>query len=69
MNEYNVISEYYNTNDMRLKASVYLKNDCYYIDYKKDESIFKTESFPGKSIHYVEDTAENWALGIKLLNE
>jgi len=28
---------------------------------------FFTEEFPGKSIHYVEDAAENWALGIKKL--
>jgi len=69
MSEQVIISEYYNDKDMRLKASVYLKNDCYCIDYKKDDSVFKTETYPGKSVHYVEDAAENWALGIKVLNE
>lgn len=27
-----------------------------------------TEQFPGKSIYYAEDAAENWAAGIKVLN-
>ena len=28
----------------------------------------KTETYPGKSVNYAEDAAENWALGIKTLN-
>ena len=28
---------------------------------------FFEEEFPGKSVNYVEDAAENWALGIKKL--
>ena len=31
--------------------------------------LFFTEDFPQKSINYVEDAAENWALGIKKLGE
>jgi hypothetical protein len=30
-------------------------------------NVFYTESFHGKSVHYVEDAAENWALGHKIL--
>lgn len=30
-------------------------------------NVFFTEDFPGKSTRYVEDAAENWALGIKKL--
>jgi hypothetical protein len=30
--------------------------------------IFHTEKFEGHSLHYVENAAENWALGIKVLN-
>ena len=37
----------------------------YFIQYKKDGECFFTEEFPGRSIYYVEDAAENWALGIK----
>ena len=33
-----------------------------------DTNPFKTEMFEGKHISYVEDAAENWALGIKVLN-
>jgi hypothetical protein len=40
----------------------------YYIDYyDKMGNVFYTESFHGKSVHYVEDAAENWALGHKIL--
>ena len=35
--------------------------------YDNTNTLFFTEEFPNKSIHYVEDAAENWALGIKKL--
>jgi len=35
--------------------------------YTDDGKLFYTEDFPGKAIGYVEDAAENWALGIKKL--
>ena len=39
-----------------------------YIDYFDDNgNKFFTEDFPEKSVRYVEDAAENWALGIKKL--
>ena len=37
----------------------------YFIQYKKDGECFFTEEFPGHSLYYVEDAAENWALGVK----
>jgi hypothetical protein len=48
-----------------------------YMDFKEEEAFIKyyddngkmffTEGFPGKSIHYVNDAAENWCSGIKKL--
>tara|TARA_B110000503_G_C7017046_1_gene358177 strand:+ start:313 stop:531 length:219 start_codon:yes stop_codon:yes gene_type:complete len=37
----------------------------YFIQYKRNGECFFTEKFPGRSIYYIEDAAENWALGIK----
>jgi hypothetical protein len=40
------------------------------IKYFDNEGLlFFTEDFPQNSINYVEDAAENWALGIKKLGE
>lgn len=42
------------------------KDEYAYIEYFDDnKKRFFTEDFPGKSLRYVEDAAENWALGIK----
>lgn len=50
------------------RAEVNLKSDGYNIDYYSSSGdLIKSESFPGKSVHYVEDAAENWALGVKPL--
>jgi hypothetical protein len=46
------------------------KNESLYIKYFDDEGRkFFVEDFPDKSMRYVEDAAENWALGIKKLEE
>jgi len=37
------------------------------LKYYRNQKLFFTEEFPGKSMRYVEDAAENWALGIKKL--
>ena len=39
-----------------------------YIVYKDKNGIFHKEIFEDKSLSYVEDAAENYALGIKELN-
>lgn len=45
------------------------KEEMAYVDYFDDHGKkFFTEDFPNKSIRYVEDAAENWALGIKKLD-
>lgn len=51
-----------------LKAEILSDVDGYNINFFINDNFQKTESFPGKSIHYVEDAAHNWINGIKVLN-
>ena len=45
-----------------------MMNESFYIKYYDSNSkLFFTEDFENKSLRYVEDAAENWALGIKKL--
>lgn len=48
-----------------------LKEELCYIKYfDSNGNRFYTEEFPNKSLRYVENAAEDWALGIKkLINE
>ena len=44
------------------------KEELAFIKYFYDNDVrFFEEDFPNKAIRYVEDAAENWALGIKKL--
>ena len=52
----------------QLLAEIYSDVDGYNIKFWVNGNWVKTESFSGKSIHYVEDAAENWISGIKVLN-
>lgn len=46
------------------------KEEYAYVKYfDGNNKMFYTEDFKGKSIRYVEDAAENWALGIKILEK
>ena len=47
-----------------------LKEELLYIKYYKADASkwFHQEDFPGKAMRYVEDAAENWALGIKKID-
>lgn len=50
------------------RAEVMHGKDYFYIDYYDSNGVhFFKEEFPGKSLQYVEDAAENWTLGIKEL--
>jgi len=40
-------------------------SDTFYIDFFVEGENVKTEEFPGKSIHFLNSAAENWAVGIK----
>jgi len=65
-----VISEYFSEQkSTAVRAEVFLNSDEYGIRYYSiDGGLIKEEAFPGKSLTYVEDAAENWAKGIKVLN-
>ena len=46
------------------------KEELFYIKYFDDNGkMFYTEDFPNKSLHYVNDAAENWTTGIKKLEK
>lgn len=63
------IATYYIEGLQGPRAEVILRNDEYLIEYYDAAGdLFQTESFPGKSVHFVESAAENWTLGIKVLN-
>jgi hypothetical protein len=66
-----LISTYFKENAHSARAEV-MRNtagDYYYIDYyDQGGNKFYTETFPGKSIHYVEDAAENWSINVKVLH-
>jgi hypothetical protein len=50
------------------EVHVDMKNESFYIKYfDSNNKRFFTEDFEGKSLRYVEDAAENWALGVKHL--
>jgi hypothetical protein len=61
----NSISEYY-SNDKQKKATVLLdpSTSVYWVDFFKDNKCFISLPYPGKSIHFVEDVAENFVTGI-----
>lgn len=46
------------------------KEEFFYIKYYKKDAAkwFHKEEFIGKALRYVEDAAENWALGIKKID-
>ena len=63
------ISTYY-ADDGNGYAEVHknLEENLGFIRYFDDRGLaFYLEEYPGKSMRYVEDAAENWALGIKKL--
>lgn len=63
------ISTYF-ADDGKGKAEVHFdfKEEMAYIKYfDSNDKLFFKEEFPDKAIGYVEDAAENWALGIKQL--
>lgn len=55
----------FRSEDMHLKAIIYLNKNKYEVDYAENGLIIATESYEGKSLRYHEDAAENYVLGIK----
>ena len=65
-----ITTHYADDNKGKAVVCMDFKEEIAYIKYydENDQFFFK-EEFPNKSIRYVEDAAENWALGIKKLEE
>lgn len=65
------ISTFYADGDKgHATVSLDLKREMYQIDYYDNNGRhFFMEEFPNKTMRYVEDAAENWALGIKKLED
>ena len=63
------LSTYYSEeNGGKCEVHVDMKQEMFYIKYyDNNDKRFFCEDFEGKSLRYVEDAAENWALGIKKL--
>ena len=67
----NHIKTYFKEGTDGARAEVHLEEGIYCIRYYMgivDTECFRREEFEGKSRQYAEDAAENWALGIKVLN-
>lgn len=63
------ISEYFKSSTK--KAVVYktsMQEALYLIEYFDNDVVFHKEIYDNNSLRYVEDAAENWALGIKKLD-
>ena len=61
----NKISTYYRSKEKET-ATVCLSQEEYIIVYESDlNELTEIETFHGKSLSFVEDAAENWALGIR----
>ena len=65
------ISTYYSDHDEgHCDVMLDLKQEMFFIEYYDNNGkMFFTEEFPNKSMRYVEDAGENWALGIKKLED
>jgi hypothetical protein len=63
------LSTYYTDDDTgHCEVHFDFKNEMAYIKYfDENGKQFYVEEFPNKSIHYVNDAAENWVNGIKSL--
>lgn len=64
-----LVSTYFKEDVSGPRAEIHKSPGGYYIQYyDATGNMIKTESHFEKSIHWVENVAENWALGIKNLN-
>lgn len=65
------ISTYYHDSGKGwAEVHIDMKDELLYIKYFNESGVLlTTEEFPNKSMRYVEDAAENWALGIKKLED
>ena len=57
------ISEFY-SDDRTKKAIVISNGEEYVIDFYENDRYYHSILYPGKSLCYVEDAAENYAIGV-----
>lgn len=50
--------------DYRLKAVIVKGDNCFFVDFYKDDVIIDSRRIEDKSLRYVEDIAENFVNGI-----
>lgn len=57
----------YHSDDKTRKAEVMhdIPSGLFYVNYYLNDKLFLGEYYPGKSVHWASDCAENYALGIK----
>ena len=65
----NVISKYYADDGKGYAVIVHVRDGLVIEYYDENNKFFFNEEFFDKSLRYVEDAAENWALGIKKLDQ
>ena len=64
-----LISTYFKEDTSGARAEVHDTPDGYMIEYyDMNGNFMKSETHHGKSLHWAESAAENWAMGIKNLN-
>jgi hypothetical protein len=70
MNNIKNISTFW-SEDHSKKARVNVDHSslCYSVDYFLDEKHVNTVLYPGKSLYFVEDAAENYTMGILNVSE
>jgi hypothetical protein len=59
------ISTYW-SDDHNKKANVNVDKStcCYFVDYFEEECCISSISYPGKSLRWAEDAAENFTIGV-----
>lgn len=58
-----LLSDYY-SDDEDLSSHIYLDDDVYVVEFRKNNRPLATRRFPDNNIHYVEDAADNYVRGI-----
>ena len=63
------ISEHYSADKVKSATILFDSNtQVYWVDFYKENKLLISIPYPEKSIHYVEDAAENYVLDILHLN-
>ena len=61
-----LVSEYW-SDDKTKRAEVHKYDGNYHVDYYEDEDLIQTEKYLNKSQSWAEAAAENYTMGIKVI--